>query len=93
MRTCCMSVAGHKATHPVLRSFLEISNSAAARAIGGDVQSSCADPKRWLNSAGHDLLSELPEFRQHNASMLWGTYRPGVYFGKDAEGLLEGVDS
>lgn len=44
---------------------------------------SCADPKRWLSSAGHDLLSVLPGFQQHNASMLWGTYRPGVYFGKE----------
>eukprot|EP00904_Undaria_pinnatifida_P001887 jgi/Undpi1/1169/HiC_scaffold_10.g04631.m1 len=75
------SGGGHKETHPILRRFLENSNSAAVRAMEGDVHDSCADPKRWLNSAGHDLLSVLPGFQQHNASMLWGTYRPGVYFG------------
>eukprot|EP00752_Nemacystus_decipiens_P007415 g6630.t3 len=67
--------------YPSLRSFLESSNTAAKDAIRGDVQAACADPHRWLNPAGHDLLSELPGFGTHNASMLWGTYRPGVYFG------------
>eukprot|EP00903_Cladosiphon_okamuranus_P008249 g7940.t1 len=74
--------AGRRAiTYPFLRSFLESSNAAATDAIRGDVQAACADPHRWLNPAGHDLLSELPGFAAYNASMLWGTYRPGVYFG------------
>lgn len=68
--------------YPFLKSFLKISNRGAADVVRGDVQSTCADPKRWLNPAGHSLLSELPGFGQYNASMLWGTYRPGVYFGE-----------
>lgn len=76
------SIAGHRDTHPHLREFLASANKAASQVIRGDVEASCADPKRWLNSAGHDLLSDLPGFGDHNASMLWGTYRPGVYFGE-----------
>lgn len=68
--------------YPFLGSFLRTSNNAASGAIRGDVESACTDPKRWLNPAGHDLLFGLPGFDQHNASMLWGTYRPGVYFGE-----------
>lgn len=68
--------------YPFLKSFLETSNRGAVDVIRGEVQSTCADPKRWLNPAGHSLLSELPGFEQYNASMLWGTYRPGVYFGE-----------
>ncbi|CAM9775634.1 unnamed protein product [Ectocarpus fasciculatus] len=67
--------------YPVLRSFLDSSNRAASDASRGEAQSTCADPERWLNPEGHDMLSDLPSFGQHNASMLWGTYRPGVYFG------------
>ena len=54
-------------------------------AIGSstDVESITADPRRWLNPAGHDLLSEVTGFERRNSSMLWGTYRPGVYFGED----------
>ncbi|CAM9649573.1 unnamed protein product [Ectocarpus sp. 13 AM-2016] len=67
--------------YPVLGSFLDSANRAASDASRGEAQSTCADPERWLNPGGHDMLSELPSFGQHNASMLWGTYRPGVYFG------------
>ncbi|CAM9340838.1 unnamed protein product, partial [Hapterophycus canaliculatus] len=75
------SGGGQEKKYPFLRNFLRTSNSAAADAVRGDVHAACTDPKRWLNSAGHDLLSGLPGFDHHNASMLWGTYRPGVYFG------------
>lgn len=80
-------MSGHtnkvNANYPSLRRFLQDANGAASQAIVGDVGSSCADPKSWLNSAGHgNLLSELPGIDHYNASMLWGTYRPGVYFGK-----------
>lgn len=82
--TRCMQIsAGRQADqYPSLRSFLESANTAATDAIQGNVQAECTDPRRWLNPAGHDLLSELPGFETHNASMLWGTYRPGVYFGE-----------
>lgn len=66
-----------------LRKFLQDTDLSASDVIQGDVGSTCADPKRWLNPAGHDLLSTLPGFNQYNASMLWGSYRPGVYFGED----------
>lgn len=78
----CVAAGRQANKYPFLRSFLESANTAATDAIRGDVQAACADPRRWLNPAGHDLLSELPGFGAHNASMLWGTYRPGVYFGE-----------
>lgn len=80
---CWLFSAGQEGNrYPVLGSFLDSWNRAASDASRGEAQSTCADPERWLNPGGHDMLSELPSFGQHNASMLWGTYRPGVYFGK-----------
>lgn len=70
-------------SYPHLRKFLQESDMSASKAIQGDVSSTCTDPKRWLNPAGKDLLSTLPGFDRYNASMIWGTYRPGVYFGED----------
>lgn len=82
----CILFAPGKAldSYPSLRKFLQDSDISASKAIQGDVSSTCADPKRWLNPAGQDLLSTLPGFDRYNASMIWGTYRPGVYFGEDA---------
>lgn len=76
------SLTGQEDKHPSLRSFLETSNAAALRALGNDVEASTTDPRRWLNPTGHNLLSEIPGFERQNSSMMWGTYRPGVYFGE-----------
>ncbi|CAN0100882.1 unnamed protein product, partial [Phaeothamnion confervicola] len=42
----------------------------------------CQRPEGWLHKATDGpVLQSLPGWSEHEAAMLWGTYRPSVYFG------------
>ncbi|CAM9634467.1 unnamed protein product, partial [Choristocarpus tenellus] len=66
---------------PVLHKLLSEADLAISRAGEADRAGGCSDPESWLHHSGVSPLSGLPGFQDYNASMMWGTYRPGVYFG------------